>query len=146
MPRPAANMNVAKKIGDVEVYEDLQNLPDDVAVKKSLARLRNQRAKTGKGEGGGEKKPRKARTPSAGAIARSGAVAMPAEARGIMERHQREVAEHEKALRDMLERHEAELTRVRQLAEFIAMGDKIGGDAGSADLTAAARKELAAIK
>lgn len=139
-------MNVARKVGDVDIYEDLAHLSDDESVKKSLARLRNQRAKLAKGEGGGEKKQRKARTPSASAISRSGAVAMPAEARAIMERHQREIAENEKAGRDMLVRHEAELTRVRQLAEFIAMGDKIGGDAGSADLTAAARKELAAIK
>ena len=158
MPRTAV-LDVAKEIDGIQIYSDLAHLPDSEAVKKSQTRSRNQRTKALKAEGGsdGEKKARKPRAASAGAIRKSGALPVPDEAKPIMTRHTSELKAHDDhhaelirthgAGRKELEaKHESEIVRVRELIAFIQMGDKIGGASGSHDLTAAARRELASIK
>ena len=142
MPRPAANMTVVKKIGEVEIYEDLAHLSDEEAVAKSLRRLGNQRRKANDGTGA----KRAPRAVSARSMKAIGATAMPAEAKPIMDRHKTEIAAHETARVAMLKRHDEELVRVRKLVDFIQLGNDIGGEAGSGDLTKAARDELAKIK
>lgn len=151
MPR-TADMTVARRIGDVDIYTDLAGLSDEEAIKRSKMRLRNKIAndkKKAKASSGGdsvsEGKAIVARGRKVGKSASTagGVVKDVPESAALRDRHKAELKSHDDARAALLAKHEEELQLVLKLTRMIHDADAIPGDR---DLSKPFRDMLTAMK